>query len=323
MSPAVTIVLALALLARRAVAQAGNTTRCYTPNGSFDRDGFPCNVTAANNGDGTSCCRANDVCYSSGICYQGWSGVTYRGTCTDASFKSKNCPSMCLDKVTDGQPWIQQCWVQKNIACCILDDGSCCPSAAGSSSDLSGSSVTSAVPRPTFSWKPGLLVAALDGNGNNYLGEYISWKSTAPDKSPATATATVTAIPLGGASNAASVTACAPAAPSGSHVPSSSSGLSAGQRVGLGLGIPFGILTAAGLLGLAWLLRRLRRERAERLQAEARCEKVAAEAEQQRMAYEHEMLRKQQAMPSPPPPFSLQPLPQELATRPWGLAQEM
>ncbi|KAI9810556.1 MAG: hypothetical protein M1826_003512 [Phylliscum demangeonii] len=319
-SPLPLVLLLLVSAARRTVAQASNSIRCYFPNGSLDRKGFPCNVTAAMHGDGTSCCDASDECYTAGTCFAGWSGVTYRGSCTDASFKSNNCPM-----VTDGKPWIQSCLVQKGIACCLPNDfgGSCCPGSVTDKID------TSATPLPTFTWKPGKLVAVLDGNGNNYLGEYIS--SGAKPSATATvtssgdgsmsaaptacaATATVTAIPLGGASNVAAVTACAPAAPSGSQASSSSSGLSAGQRVGLGVGIPLGVLTAAGLLGLAWLLHRLRRERAERREAEAGHEKTAA-------AYERELLKLQQALLSPPPPFTSQPQPQELATRPRSVAQ--
>lgn len=75
---------------------AQDQPRCYYPDGSLDPDGYVCNTTAVRTGGHSSCCRHDDACYASGTCFQDWSGVTYRQSCTDSSWRSEDCPSQCL-----------------------------------------------------------------------------------------------------------------------------------------------------------------------------------------------------------------------------------
>lgn len=71
---------------------------CYWPNGSVDTSGYECNTTAVAQGGHTSCCLHNDACYESGSCFQDWSGIMYRQSCTDPNWKDPSCPQYCLQK---------------------------------------------------------------------------------------------------------------------------------------------------------------------------------------------------------------------------------
>ena len=74
----------------------GGAWNCWYPDGvTFDNVGqAPCNATLANTTQGSACCNPRDACTTSGMCL-GESGFTYRGTCTDRTFASDNCPSLC------------------------------------------------------------------------------------------------------------------------------------------------------------------------------------------------------------------------------------
>lgn len=63
-----------------------------------DTSGFECNNTAVAQGGHTSCCLHNDACYESGSCFQDWSGIMYRQSCTDPNWKDPSCPQYCLQK---------------------------------------------------------------------------------------------------------------------------------------------------------------------------------------------------------------------------------
>lgn len=68
---------------------------CFWPTGEQDYlDSWACNKSAYGNGDGSACCLAGDTCMGNGVCYQGWSGVMYRQTCTDREWKSSSCPQV-------------------------------------------------------------------------------------------------------------------------------------------------------------------------------------------------------------------------------------
>lgn len=69
---------------------------CWFPDGvTFDNDQHAhCNATLAGTIQGSACCAPRDACTSSGMCL-GELGFAYRGTCTDQTFTSDNCPSLC------------------------------------------------------------------------------------------------------------------------------------------------------------------------------------------------------------------------------------
>lgn len=160
----------LAFVARTVCA----TSRCYFPDGSLDTLSFVCNTTAVDNGETSICCRAGDECYTSGTCFQGWSGITYRQSCTDSTWKSSTCPQTCLNsgQLGDGA-WIQSCDLNVASACCVTSDsGSCCDN----STEL-------------FTYKPGILVAVL-GNPSG-LNRLVDDSSTTTSASTSSSSSTV------------------------------------------------------------------------------------------------------------------------------------
>lgn len=84
------LILPLLLTAFSAYA----TDVCYFPTGVRDVNSWACNKTAYANGDGTACCSAGDTCMGNGVCYQGWTGIMYRQSCTDRTWGSPNCASV-------------------------------------------------------------------------------------------------------------------------------------------------------------------------------------------------------------------------------------
>ena len=89
----------LGLIASKTPAVAADDQyACYYPDGSVSPKSYACNVTAVQNGEHSPCCFANDMCFDSGACYQGWSGVMYRHSCTDPKFLSPACPRWCLEQ---------------------------------------------------------------------------------------------------------------------------------------------------------------------------------------------------------------------------------
>lgn len=192
------------------------TARCYFPDGTLDTKSFVCNTTAVDNGGSSACCLAGDDCYDSGTCYQGWSGIAYRNTCTDPTWKSRACPQFCLESdMLDAGIWIQSCDLRTRSACCLVGSANCCNDTT-----------------KTFTYAPGILVAVL-GNpgGQNMLS----------DNSNTTTTTTV--------SNTCSSATISPNLPAAAE--SSSSGITHTDAVAIIIGTILGaafVLTSAGML---------------------------------------------------------------------------
>ena len=81
--------LAFLLLSRAAAT-------CYFPDGDISPYDTPCNPLA----NASVCCFTGQACLSNELCQADTDGViTYaRGTCTDQSWKSPDCPEFCLDQ---------------------------------------------------------------------------------------------------------------------------------------------------------------------------------------------------------------------------------
>lgn len=75
-------------------------SHCYYPNGtrSDPATTFACNSSSTT---GSACCGIEsgqpDACTTSGLCVGGHAGFYYRGWCTDESFDSDACASVCVD----------------------------------------------------------------------------------------------------------------------------------------------------------------------------------------------------------------------------------
>ena len=66
---------------------------CYYPNSTSSVD-TPCHSDAA----ASACCHDTDTCLSNGLCLaQGGGELISRGSCTDQSWESPNCPQYCAD----------------------------------------------------------------------------------------------------------------------------------------------------------------------------------------------------------------------------------
>ena len=69
---------------------------CYFPDGSQSYRDTPCGPSSAN--QASACCAYLDVCLNNGLCLsQGGSEVVSRGSCTDGSWQSGDCPQYCQD----------------------------------------------------------------------------------------------------------------------------------------------------------------------------------------------------------------------------------
>lgn len=82
-----------ALLALLAAQPSAASPLCFYPDGTIDYNQFPCDATANPSlGQQSACCHANDACFSDGTCLTNDSDIPYRGTCTDSSWKTDQCP---------------------------------------------------------------------------------------------------------------------------------------------------------------------------------------------------------------------------------------
>jgi|SRR5690242_18777469 len=70
--------------------------QCYFPNGDKVNSDTACNPDALV----SACCYDNQACLSNGLCvsdpHDPVKARLHRGTCTDANWKSGNCPRQCL-----------------------------------------------------------------------------------------------------------------------------------------------------------------------------------------------------------------------------------
>ncbi|TVY71524.1 hypothetical protein LSUE1_G005372 [Lachnellula suecica] len=217
--------LAPALLSLIASVYASLGT-CFYPDGKTTAPGHvPCNQTISTP---SACCDPLDSCSTSGFCL-GRSGWIYRGSCTDQSWGSANCArqfDQCVNNPDNNAPasgWTAvwscaQPGIEEKKFCCGFTGESCC-----------NSSFTLGVTGPAF--KPGLDAFVLS----------ISSAAVA------SATGSIVAMTT---STASAVSTAAMAEWTTSNSTCSNGDL--GTKVGLGVGVPLGVL-ALGILGfLFW-----------------------------------------------------------------------
>ena len=69
---------------------------CYWPDRSIETSHIPCQAAAS--GKASACCPYWDICLDNGLCLpQVGNEVIWRGTCTDQSWQSGDCPQYCQD----------------------------------------------------------------------------------------------------------------------------------------------------------------------------------------------------------------------------------
>ena len=187
------------LVALRQTAAQG--TQCYYPNGNLAPSHTPCNTSM-----GFSwCCLSTDVCLSNRLCFQ--QSETYtnrigRGSCTDSTWKSDNCPQYCKD----GENVVRRCarvLLIAELAVAITFDNTlylasgspdgtfCC--------DANSNSTTGLCQTPTqgsfepFNLPPGHVISNRT-SGSQLLPNFEDQtEPTAPNASTVTTTMTVTA----------------------------------------------------------------------------------------------------------------------------------
>ena len=69
---------------------------CYFPDGSVSTDDAPCRASSSD--QPSPCCKPTDVCLDNALCLaqSGPEGVS-RGSCTDKTWQSSECPQYCQD----------------------------------------------------------------------------------------------------------------------------------------------------------------------------------------------------------------------------------
>jgi hypothetical protein len=207
---------------------------CYYPDGTIGTEHVPCNQTITGF---SACCNPLDSCSLSGICL-GASGWDYRGSCTDSSWGSANCPAVEWNQCIIGKYTLKITEYTLNKAdpstkkkydeyaplwpCISEGEGGfigelatdwCCAYSNGSSCCENK--------------------FTLGNTGKAFQPGYdaILQSLTSGSTNTSCPTTTVTTTPTGGASKGGK------------------SNGNIGTKVGLGVGIPLGVLVA-GLLGL-------------------------------------------------------------------------
>ena len=69
---------------------------CYFPDGSLSGRDTPCRATS--DGEASACCAWFDICLDNNLCLsQVVNEIVSRGSCTDKSWQSDQCPQHCQD----------------------------------------------------------------------------------------------------------------------------------------------------------------------------------------------------------------------------------
>ena len=71
---------------------------CYQPDGTLAWGDYACDLS---NSDST-CCGGSMICLNNQMCWSESEGAYYRGSCTDKTWKSSNCPQFCTGQWRNG-----------------------------------------------------------------------------------------------------------------------------------------------------------------------------------------------------------------------------
>ncbi|KAF2643269.1 hypothetical protein P280DRAFT_367648, partial [Massarina eburnea CBS 473.64] len=99
-------------------------SECYFPNGDLSGSDTICNPNALV----SSCCYDNQACMSNGLCmsnpHDASKARLHRGTCSDKTWKSGNCPRECLSVANDGAS-VYSCNQTDVDSYCCFDNCKC------------------------------------------------------------------------------------------------------------------------------------------------------------------------------------------------------
>ncbi|KAJ4360381.1 uncharacterized protein N0V89_000943 [Didymosphaeria variabile] len=236
---------------------------CYANNGSLYANTaatyVPCNITAVENGEHSSCCAIGDLCMTNGLCMeqqneQKGANHYWRNGCTDKTWKDPACPNYCRGKARSHldieepdhfNAFIFYCFDPTNDFCCApqgtLEAGvtgrntSCC-----NDDDLVFQAAAPVIEGTAAAALPRLTTTSS-------ISAFTSSASTSrqPTSGTSMAAATTTAQ-----SETATPTASA-----------ESSGMSSGAKAGLGVGVTLGVVAVLAIVGAVFLMRRRKANR--------------------------------------------------------------
>lgn len=209
---------------------------CFYPDGiTTEPTHKPCNTTLST----SACCDPLDSCSTSGLCL-GRSGFVYRGSCTDRTWKSANCPTTCLGDPFNNQAYsgftpLWPCGGPGGNSfdfCCNSPNRNCCELA------------TFPFGTSGFAFKLGM---------DTLLSELANFSASASNIVTVTATAPASVVETSSSTSAVSLK-------TSSSSPSSSN---LGPAIGLGIGLPLGLLAIGILSFLFWRERKHSRAKNE------------------------------------------------------------
>ena len=110
-SPGQALLLFLTFVGR--TSALSQDAACYSPNGVIAGGNYPCFLDQ----EQSACCGSGTICEASGLCkVEGSVGVSdlIRGTCTDSTWASSECPLYCTGQQFSHNSWR---WDRVNNPC--------------------------------------------------------------------------------------------------------------------------------------------------------------------------------------------------------------
>ncbi|OAP58625.1 hypothetical protein AYL99_07715 [Fonsecaea erecta] len=213
--------------------------------------------------ENSACCGTGLTCLSDGVCYieQSGNGYYYRGTCTDRTWDSQQCPGWCFAQNANTSIPLLKCDTAQDWYCCPGDSECSCDTGknAVKLGDTQPSTVTvigsTSWPGISSTTSPFVQTSPLvtDGTTSSESGEPT--QNTSASTSTSTSTSTRTSSTP---STSKSAAAAAASATSNTPAPSKSDGSS---NTGLAAGLGAGLGAAAVIIGvLVFFLIRKRRQ---------------------------------------------------------------
>ena len=245
-----------------------NVPTCYYPSGTSSSPDTPCH----SDDRASACCAQTDTCLSNGLCLaQGGPELITRGSCTDESWQSPECPQYCSDgkklfeptvKIDLSQPWL---WLSLSLnlnadigfavhtvgGALIFPAGNirdqflfCCSPFNPSNNTCAVATKGSYAP---FSLEAGQVIFnRTSGSTSTNIANPATVTKTVRFTVHATATNSVTAAALTSLSKS----------PSFSTTPLACSSREAAVGAGLGVALGLAVLVTLGLLWLLWRQRK-------------------------------------------------------------------
>jgi hypothetical protein len=251
--------LTVILTASHILSALADVPLCFYPDGSQAQSDYACNLTAEH----SFCCAIGYNCLDNKICvaegYSDWN----RGSCTDKTWNSPDCPRFCMDFSSSGGSWLVNCAEDAGVCCydtLAASPEDCC------SANLTGQNPVSKLPgEPT----PFTLITSGASTQTRVLSSSSS-SSSSISATSATSSSTTSTISTSTSTTSAVSTPSSTSSPidsSPAPTPAASSSDST-LTTGAYVGIAIGIAAAIGLLGAAIFLFR-RRQRSNRQQSQS------------------------------------------------------